>query len=102
MESDRVLTKITHLLQPPEKQDPGKAAAASKFLDAYNEALGVLTQGFARVLIRKIEDRGDLASKLSIRLLNDLAQGKSDASAEDWQQLTRLINHSRAQSKPDE
>ncbi|WP_312921992.1 hypothetical protein [Stutzerimonas nitrititolerans] len=102
MQSDKVLTKIAAMLGAPEQRDPEKAEAAAKFFDAYNKALGVLLQGFAMTLAPKIKDNGDLASKQAIRLFNDLAKGKSDASAEDWQQLTRLLNHTKAQGKPQE
>ena len=94
--SDKTLAKITKILGPVEQRDPVKAAGASKYFEAYNTALEILLKCFAETIAPMIKDKGDLASKQAIRLFGDLAQGKSDASAEQWQHLTRLLNHAKA------
>ena len=95
MQCDEKLTLISKILGPAGQQDPVKVAGAVKFFDAYNAALEILMQCFAATLLPMIKDKGDLASKQSIRLLKEVAQGKSDASAEDWHQLTRLLKHTQ-------
>lgn len=95
--SDKILAKITKILGPVEQRDPVKAAGASKYFEAYNTALEIMLKCFAESIVPMIKDKGDLASKQAIRLFGDLAQGKSDASAEQWQHLERLIEHATSQ-----
>ncbi len=89
---DRVMGKVEDL-----NKDPVKAAAALKAIEAFNDAVGMLAQGAATLLVKTTEGREDLAGKQATRLLNGLAEGKSDASTEDWLHLTRLLEHARTQ-----
>ncbi|EPV8691078.1 hypothetical protein ACWAUP_004793 [Pseudomonas aeruginosa] len=73
-----------------------KAAAALKAIEAFNDAVGMLAQGAATLLVKTTEGREDLSGKQATRLLNGLVEGKSDATTEDWQHLTRLLEHARS------
>lgn len=87
---DRIVERAKDL------EDPKLAGAVLKAIEAVGDATTLFAQGAASILVKTTAGRDDLANKQATRLLTGLAEGKGDASVEEWEQLTRLMTHANA------